>query len=403
MKKYDLLTPEGTRDLLFEECVALRMVAEKLRNIFESHGYSEVVTPGLEFFDVFNNKSRFFLQEDMYKLTDAKGRLMVLRPDSTMPIARLVGTRLRDRRLPLKLFYNQSIYRANPKDSGRDDEFSQSGIEIIGGDVMRSDMEALSIAAEVMESFETEDYRFEIGDSAFFAMLCAKLPLSEAEMDSLREYVQTKNYPALKSLLSAYSGNKYAEALCRIPELFGGAEVFDEAEKIMPDENTQFVLEKLKNVYANLCELGIKDKVTVDLGLISKTEDYYTGIVFKGYVEGYGMPVLSGGRYDKLIADFGVDTPATGFAVNVNAVTEAILRSSGGNLAPVPDVLIFSDEDSIAKTVRHCRSLISEGLKAEYADFKTIEEAQEYASYRGIKRLDVVTQDGITENYKEGN
>ena len=403
MKKFDLLTPEGTRDLLFEECVALRMVEEKLRNIFESHGYSEVVTPGLEFFDVFNNKSRFFLQEDMYKLTDAKGRLMVLRPDSTMPIARLVGTRLRDRRLPLKLFYNQSIYRANPKDSGRDDEFSQSGIEIIGGDVMRSDMEALSIAAEVMESFETEDYRFEIGDSAFFAMLCAKLPLSEVEMDSLREYVQTKNYPALKTLLSAYSGNKCAEALCRLPELFGGAEVFDEAEKIMPDENTRFVLDKLKNVYSNLCELGIKDKVTVDLGLISKTEDYYTGIVFKGYVEGYGMPVLSGGRYDKLIADFGVDTPATGFAVNVNAVTDAILRSSGGNLAPVPDVLIFSDEDSIAESVRHCRKLISEGLKAEYADFKTIEEAQEYAAYRRIKRLDVVTHDGITENYKEGN
>ncbi|MBQ8614607.1 MAG: ATP phosphoribosyltransferase regulatory subunit, partial [Ruminiclostridium sp.] len=115
MKRYDLLTPEGTRDLLFDECVALRTVEDKLRSVFQSHGYAEVVTPGLEFFDVFSSKSRYFSQESMYKLTDAKGRLMVLRPDSTLPIARLVGTRLREETFPLKLFYNQTIYRANPK------------------------------------------------------------------------------------------------------------------------------------------------------------------------------------------------------------------------------------------------------------------------------------------------
>ena len=153
MKSYDLITPEGTRDLLFDECVARKEAEDKLRAVFTAHGYSEVITPALEFYDVFNNKTRSFRQEDMYKLTDGKGRLMVMRPDSTMPIARIVATRLRDGVFPLKLFCSQNIYRCNPKMAGRDDEFMQSGVEIIGGDEKRSDLEALNQAAGANPAF----------------------------------------------------------------------------------------------------------------------------------------------------------------------------------------------------------------------------------------------------------
>lgn len=396
MKRYDLLTPEGTRDLLFDECIALRKVEEKLVKIFLSHGYAEVVTPGLEFFDVFSAKSRYFSQESMYKLTDAKGRLMVLRPDSTMPIARLVGTRLRDEVFPLKLFYNQSIYRANPKNSGRDDEFSQCGIEIIGGDVAHADIEALSIAVEVMESLEANDYRFEIGDSAFFTLLSSKLNLTEDELSEVRSFVLTKNYPELKAMLSKFGDNAYAKALTELPSLFGGIEVFDRAEKILPDENTKYVLNKLKVLYENLCALGVEDKITVDLGLVSKNENYYTGVVFMGYAEGYGMPVLTGGRYDKLIRDFGVDVPATGFAVNLNAAANTVMKNAKEKLVKVPDVLVYAPEADIVKGILHCRSIISEGLTADYANFKTLDEARNNARERGIARLDIVTGDGVT-------
>ncbi len=403
MKKYDLLTPEGTRDLIFDECEALRLVEDKLRTLYKSHGYSEIVTPGLEFYDVFNNKSRTFAQEKLYKLTDGKGRILVLRPDSTMPIARVVGTRLRDRNLPLRIFYDQMIYRTNPKDSGRDDEFSQSGVEIIGGEEMRTDIEALSIAVEVMKGIGDENYRFEIGDSAFLPMISENLNLSEAETDNLRVYIQTKNYPALREMLSAYGDNKYAKALTKLPELFGGSEVFEAAEKIMPDENTKTVLTKLRQLYNALCELGIEDKVTVDLGLVSKNADYYTGVVFNGYVEGYGMPVLTGGRYDKLLVDFGVDTPAIGFAVNISSVADALIRKSGESLVKPADILVHSDCNNIVKAVRHCNKLISDGLKAEYSALETIEEAREYAASRGIKELCVISDNGtVTEKISGG-
>ena len=94
MKRYDLITPEGTRDLLFEGCLARRMVEDRLSKLFEGFGYSEVVTPGIEFYDLFMGSSRNFQQESLYKLTDSKGRLIVMRPDSTIPIARLASTRL---------------------------------------------------------------------------------------------------------------------------------------------------------------------------------------------------------------------------------------------------------------------------------------------------------------------
>ena len=114
MKNYDLITPEGTKDLLFGECIIRRNIENTLMGLFRSRGYSETITPGLEFFDVFNLNSRYFPQENLYKLTDSKGRLLVMRPDTTMPIARIVATRLRDAVLPLKLCYAQAVYTTEP-------------------------------------------------------------------------------------------------------------------------------------------------------------------------------------------------------------------------------------------------------------------------------------------------
>ena len=132
MKRYDLITPEGTNDLLFEDCAIRRGVEQRIAGIFKSKGYCEVVTPGIEFFDVFNLNSRYFPQESMYKLVDNKGRLLVVRPDSTMPIARVAATRLREVPLPLRMFYSQNVYRNKPVMRGRSDEIKQMGIELIG-------------------------------------------------------------------------------------------------------------------------------------------------------------------------------------------------------------------------------------------------------------------------------
>ena len=389
MKKNDLLTPEGTRDILFDESVARRTVEEKLRRMFESYGYSEVITPGLEFYDVFTLKTRYFAQESMYKLSDAKGRLMVLRPDSTMPIARLAATRLKDETYPLKLFYNQNIFRINPKNSGRDDEITQSGIEIIGGDPKRADMEALNLATDVLKTCAVDDFRLEIGDSAIFKALISKVTGDYDEVEEIRSYIENKNFPELKAVLKKYPKNAETAALEALPGLFGGAEVFEKSKEILKDTDTGSIVDELKRVYIYLSELGVNSKITIDLGLVNKA-NYYTGIVFRGYIQGYGMSVLSGGRYDTLIGDFGLNLPATGFAVNINAAAKAFLKSNAEPLINPVQVLVYSYKDSIEAGFIHCRDLLAKGIRAENSLHDSLEEAKEYAQRKGIAKIEVV-------------
>ncbi|MBD5081729.1 MAG: ATP phosphoribosyltransferase regulatory subunit [Ruminococcaceae bacterium] len=399
MKKYDLLTPEGTRDLLFDESVARRTVEDKLQRLFKSYGYSEVITPGLEFYDVFMLKSRYFSQESMYKLSDGKGRLMVIRPDSTMPIARLSATRLKDEIFPLKLFYNQNIFRINPKDSGRDDEITQSGVELIGGDPKKADLEILNLATEALTSLETGDFRFEIGDSALFKILISRVTSDEEETEAIREYIENKNIPELKTILEKYGDSDDVKALYSLPKLFGGIEIYDRALELFKDKETLEVLRDIKQAYDYLCYLGFEDKVTLDLGLVNKA-NYYTGLLFRGYIEGYGMPVLSGGRYDALMGDFGSTYTATGFAVNVNAVARVLLKNNTADLIKPAEVLVYSDSDAAAQGFAYCRELVSKGICAENAIQNTFEEALDYGQKKGIGKIAKVNSAGKVEEIK---
>ncbi len=113
-----------------------------------------------------------------------------------------------------------------------------------------------------------------------------------------------------------WRGEDACAALRRLPYLFGGVEVLDEARKLAGPCDS---LDHLGRLYSELSEAGYGGCVRFDLGLVHQL-DYYTGLVFRGYVEGAGAPVLSGGRYDGLMEQFGRRAEAIGFAVDVDAV-----------------------------------------------------------------------------------
>lgn len=393
MKRYDLITPEGTRDLLFEECAAVRAVENRLQEIFRSKGYSEVITPGLEFYDVFTQKSRYFPQETMYKLCDDKGRLMVVRPDSTMPIARMTATRLKGQPLPIRLCYSQSVYRNKPVMRGRSDEFRQTGIELIGSGTRRADLEVLSNALEVLASFETKGFRLELGHIGFFKSLVGRLGCGSDEVDNIRSLIEVKNYPALGDLLDEIGDSEAARAIRQLPRLFGGEEVFREAASLCPGDEGMAALEELRGTYSMLISMGYEGKITIDLGLVNRM-DYYTGIVVKGYIEGCGDAVLSGGRYDGLLGEYGLELPAVGFAVNVDAVARAEMKMKSF-MPEAADVMVFGEDGCEAQAALHAAELISGGLTAETAVWDSAKEAEENARARGIKRLDIVSGVGV--------
>ncbi len=393
MKRNDLITPEGTRDLLFNDCIARRAVEEKLSGIFKGFGYSEVVTPGIEFFDLFSGSSRNFQQESMYKLTDSKGRLIVMRPDSTIPIARLASTRLKDAKLPLRLYYNQSIYENNALLKGRSDEIVQSGIELIGGvNTKRADYEALSTAVESLAEFDKENFRLEIGHIGYFKELVKKLDVDDRVREEIRLLISAKNYPALNDLLDEVGDNHITNALKQLPGLFGGVEVFEKAEALFTDDKIKSILDYLKEVYHRLSGLGYEGKISVDLGIVSHA-DYYTGIVFKGYISGVGQSVLKGGRYDGLLAEFGNPCPAVGFGVNCDAVAN-YLRKNG--LAPKlknPDCIVFGEKGYVVEALAFAQSLVRDGMIVENSLFDSLEETMEYALAKDIYKIYVVTDE----------
>lgn len=386
MRRYNTMTPEGIRDLLFEECVARRTCEKNLRQLFTGCGYNEVVTAGLEYYDVFSEDNRHFPQEAMYKLTDHHGRLLVCRPDSTAPIARLVATRLREEPLPIRLFYNQDVYQMTKSLSGRSNEIVQMGIELIGSGSRRADLEVIIIALDALKALNSADFRFEIGHIGFFNAISKSLPVDDDVREEIRTLVEAKNYAALNVLLDRIGNAKGLQALKRLPSLFGGVEVIDEAIDLFDSPETAEILCYLKDLYSEIVKLGLGDKVIIDLGLVHRWE-YYTGVVFRGYIEGYGEQVLSGGRYDTLLSDFGRPLPAVGFGADITAIVAALARSGRTVKRRVADVLIFAEPAYQIEGLVFMQELTKKGLRCENALNDSLEEATAYAKQKGIPKL----------------
>lgn len=393
MKNYDLITPEGTKDLLFDECTARRNVEDKIHKIFKSCGYAEIVTSGLEFFDVFNLNSRYFPQESLYKLVDSKGRLIVLRPDSTVPIARVVATRLKEASLPLRLYYNQCVYNMTPLLTGKSDQIVQTGIELIGSSSRTADLEVIGMAVETLSVCCKDGFSLEIGDVGFFKEIMDRLETDDNTKEEIRSLIETKNYPALNDALDKIGENKVTTALKQLPRLFGGEEVFEKALKLFSDEKTDAILSDLKQLYIEVKKLAKNGNITVDLGMVNRT-DYYTGVIIKGYLAGYGEEILSGGRYDKLISEFGYDVPATGFAVNVDAVAELAVKDTKTASA---DIIVFAELGYELQGIMKASEYRKKGFIVENALCEDIESVREYAKEKKISKIVMIGNDGTEE------
>lgn len=400
MKKTMRNTPEGTRDLLFEECLARREVEYTLTGLFRQRGFSEVMTPGIEFFDVFQGGGAVMPAESMYKLSDNKGRLLVMRPDSTTPIARLVAARLQQAPRPIRLFYAQDVYHLNHGLSGHNDQEFQAGVELIGAGGERADLEVLSLAAESLRRCAAGDYRIEIGHVGIFRALAAELSEDEGVRAELHTCIETKNYAALADLLDAMPAGGAVDAMRRLPRLFGGEEVLAAAEPLCRSEEMRAALAYLQRLYRALCRLGLGGQVMIDLGLVHRN-DYYTGVIFRGYMEGSGETVVSGGRYDHLLQEFGPPLPATGFGVNVDALTKGMLAAGGVQPPAPPDVLVHAEAGCETEALQKAAELAGDGQVAECSVFDGLEEAKAYAAARGIGRVLVIRTDGARECREE--
>lgn len=338
MNRFRISTPEGTRDLLFSSCRALRQTENAVRDALEERGYSEIITPAVEYYDVFAQANPELDQDQMLKIIDKSGRICVARPDNTTPIARIAATRLDDAALPVRLYYSQKVFRSVSGDHGHKGEFLQVGAELIGADGLAADKDILSAAFAALSRTGADNFRIELGHAEIYKALIEELGADSASSEAIRRLIENKSFAALGDALQPFGSRPAAKALSAMPQLFGGIEVLDEVETLTGNVRVLGAIAYLRRLYQALDEAGYGDRIMIDLGLVHEM-DYYTGIMFRGYIGGAGAAILAGGRYNALCAKFGRDLPAGGFGIDVESVAESLQGASRPEVATRRDTV----------------------------------------------------------------
>ncbi len=321
-----LLTPEGVRDLLPEMAGQKRELEKRIQASFSRWGYGEVSTPAFEYSANFVDEMKAELTDKAYRFLDERGRTLVLRPDFTLPLARVVATHLTANPLPLRLCYGGDIYRYTHGQQGKQRVVTQAGVELIGSGCAGADAEVIALAVDVLQELGLVEFTFCLGHAGFLEGLLAAYEVAEAERETIKFYFNSKDFVSLKTFVQSLDLSENAKkAVLRIPWLRGGKEVLGEAAKLVPGGAADEPLSLLAEVWEVLADYDASKYITLDLGLV-RMLDYYTGMVFEGYTGGMGYALCGGGRYDQLLGNFGSQKPAVGFAINVDHVLKVLQR-----------------------------------------------------------------------------
>ena len=277
MRKWKYYTPDGVEDLTSDACAQKRAMEQTLRNLFVRHGFREVETPGIEFYDVYAAGAGFVPQEDLFKFFDHQGRILTLRYDGTIPVARMVGTRYRNAEPPLRFFYLENMYRYRDKGGGRQREFTQAGVELIGAETAAADGEVMGLALEAAQSLGLPDFHLSIGQVAFYKGLVEEWKLSPETAHRLPDIIDSKEEAAAISF--AHEENLPESArpiLCKMVLPTVHDDDLAELQSLVRNSCSLKALTNLRAVLDHLDALGYRDCVSVDLGLLQSL-NYYTG------------------------------------------------------------------------------------------------------------------------------
>jgi ATP phosphoribosyltransferase regulatory subunit len=334
--------PKGVKLYLPDEAAQKRIVEERLLGVFRRWGYREVVTPTYEYFDVIARGTDHDLQERMFKMVDREsGRLLTLRADITPQIARIVSTRLRDAPKPLRLAYVTNVFRYDEPQVGRHREFYQAGVELVGLPNPEGDAEMIAMTVEGLQALGLSRFQLDVGQADFFRGILEDLGTDEPTARELRSALGRKDVSSLERLVVELAAPAaVTDLLLALPALYGRGEVLDRAERLVKNARSEAALANLVEVYRLLRLYGLADSVLLDLADV-RGFDYYSGVHFEAYVSGLGAPLASGGRYDQMMARFGYDCPATGFAFEVGRALLAMESQGVAVSSPGPAFFII--------------------------------------------------------------
>ncbi len=372
----------------------------KINNIFNLYGFHNVQTPTFEFFDIFNKERGSVPSKNLYKFFDREGNTLVLRPDLTPSIARIAAKNYMDVNVPIKLCYNANTYINNSELQGKLKEITQLGCELIGDDSVEADAEMVALVVNSLKSAGFDKFLVEIGQVDFYKGLLEECGFEDDVEEELRVRIENKNFFGVEELLDSKDiPSNVKDTFLKLPSLFGSSDVLDKAKELATNEKSLKAIEKLEEVYSILVDYGVADYISFDLGMLSNF-NYYTGIIFKAYTYGTGDAIVAGGRYDKLLSQFGKDSAAIGFAVYMDQLLMAMSsQKMEGDTDYAYEVLIYDTE--LRKTaLQLATGLREKGIKTELIPKKeniSIDEYVEFKKEDGAINVTYVSKDGVKE------
>ncbi len=398
MADWKRYTPDGTQDVLPRQCANKMKTEATISDVFESFGYQVAETPVMQFYDAFSTPSGKIPQETMFKFFDAEGRILVLRPDITTCLARMVACKMDDGVYPKRLYYCGKVFRYLDSNTAGEREFCQAGIELFGAKGSLADAEVICCAVEALLASGLERFQIEIGQVAFYKAIVAQAGLCEEDAETLRSYIDKKDTLAISEFLHSRKVEaKLSVLLEKLPTLFGGAEILDALDISFLNDQAKDAIQNVKEVYSILCDYGFEAHVSIDLSLLQGM-NRYTGIIFKGITHGIGYSICAGGRYDGLTGEFGASLSAVGMAIGTDRLLAVLSRQNA--LEPVfgSDFLVSCENPALG---HHILSALREnGYVAEQAlTDKSREELYEYAKKSGIQGVLTVLDEHHGEIY----
>ena len=367
MSKQILETPYGTHDFLPKESAAKRTIEQNILELFRLHGYEEVVTPTIEYLETLTIGSSRTIESHLFKMFDRSNKTLALHHEMTTPIARLVSSRLKDSPMPLKLSYNTNVFRYEQTLPGRQCEFYQAGVELLGSSSTCADAEIIALAVECLKTSGLNDFELCLGQVEFANGIMEQNNLDIESKELLKNAIESHNIVALENKVDELSLPKTAaDSLKQIPYLHGDKKVINKAHSMALNERSRRALDNLSEIYRLLEVYGVADKVVFDLGLI-RDFSYYTGMVFEAYAPGLGYSLAGGGRYDHMLKDFGLACPATGFALGIERIILARQRQGITEDYINRDIYVGYEYSKLNEAIETAKKLRSDGKVVELA------------------------------------
>ena len=322
-------------------------VAYDLRSIYRRFGYSQFKMSKFEEYALYIKNKDFLVSDGIISFTDTNGRLLALKPDVTLSIinnSKDAGSNTQ------KLYYDENVYRIS-KSSKTYKEIRQTGLECIGNVGYFEVCEVLSLAIKSLESI-SKNYVFELSHIGLLEAVLEQCNLGNKSKQAL-SLINSKNLDDLKILVA---DDKIFNTLSVFVKNFN---CFDtalaELDTICESEKAKTELEEFKSLLSFVADMGYEGNTKVDFSLANDM-NYYCGVVFRGYISGIPVGVLSGGQYDKLMRKMGRDSGAIGFAVYLDTLERYNMEQKQYDV----DILLLHKGD-IAAALKKAQQLSEDG------------------------------------------